>query len=77
MISLIFGKKKKAIKLREKEIIFVVTRGGGGVGKGNWRKVVQRYKLPVIREISPRDVMYNMMTIVNTAVWYISNLLSE
>ena len=28
----------------------------------------QRYKLPVIRQINTRDVMYNIGTIVNTAV---------
>ena len=34
------------------------------------KKVVKRYKLTVIRQISTGDVMYNTMTIVNTAVWY-------
>lgn len=29
------------------------------------------YKLPVIRKIDTGDEMYNMMTIVNTAVWHI------
>ena len=33
-------------------------------------KVVKKCKLPVIR-LSTRDVMYNMMTIVSTALWYI------
>ena len=40
--------KNKQNKLIEKEIRFVVTRGGGW-GEGNWMKVVKRYKLPVIR----------------------------
>ena len=40
MISLICEMLKK--KLIEKKI------RDGGMGKGNWRKVVERYKLPVI-----------------------------
>lgn len=36
-----------------------------GVMRGNWRKVVKRYKLLVI---ITRDVMYNTMSIINTAV---------
>ena len=52
----------------EKEIRFVVTRGAG---LGKWMKAVKRYKLPVIRQISSRDVMYNMINIINTAVCYI------
>ena len=32
-------------------------------------------KLPVIRYIGIRDIAYDVMTIVNTAVWYISKLL--
>lgn len=39
------------------------------VGRRSWRKVVQRYKLPVTREISTRNVIYNMMTTINTAVY--------
>ena len=35
---------------------------------GNWRKVVKRYKLPVIRSINPGDVMDNIMSIANTAI---------
>lgn len=38
------------------------------MGRGNW-EVVKRYKVPVI--ISTRDVMYNMINILNTAVCYI------
>ena len=34
----------------------------------NCRKVLPRCKFPVLRLISIRDVMYNMMTVVNTAV---------
>lgn len=40
-------KRKKHTKLIEKEIRVVVTRGGGEE-KGNWRKVVKRYKFPVL-----------------------------
>ena len=37
----------------------VVARGGGGGGeeKPKWIKVVNRYKLPVIKEISHGDIM--------------------
>ena len=41
-----------------------------GWGWGNWLKAVKRYKLPVIRHISTRDVMYNVINTVNTAVGY-------
>jgi len=34
----------------------------------NCRKVLPRYKFSVLSLTSIRDVMYNMMTIVNTAV---------
>lgn len=37
-------------------------------GKQNLKKVIKWYKLPVIRSISTRDVIYSVMTIVNTAV---------
>ena len=43
---------QKITKLTEKEIKFVVTRGGGGGGRlegENWRKVVKRYELPATR----------------------------
>lgn len=43
-------------KLIEKEIRSVVTKGGW---RGNWRKVVQKCKLPVMRHMSMRDVKYN------------------
>ena len=49
---------------------FVVSKGGGGV-RGNLMKVVDRYKLPVKRQKSPRGVMYNVINIINTAVCYI------
>ena len=36
--------------------------------RGNWMKVVKRYKLPGIRQVSTRDVTYNMINIINTVV---------
>ena len=33
-------------------------------------KVVERYKLPVIKEINTRDAMHNMTDKINTAVCY-------
>ena len=35
----------------EKEIRFVVTRGGELTGVGNWMKVIKRFRLPVVRGI--------------------------
>ena len=37
-------------------------------GRENWRKVVKMYKLQVRKKISTRDVIYNIMTIINTDV---------
>ena len=48
----------------------MVTRGRG-LGEGNWMKAVKRYKLPVIRKISTRNIMYHRINIINTAVCYI------
>lgn len=44
---------------------------------GNWRKVVNSFKLSVIRQISTKDLMYNTMTIANPAVQYIGKLSRE
>ena len=41
--------------------------GGGRTGV----KAVERYELPVIREISTSYISYNMINIINTAVCYI------
>lgn len=35
------------------------------MGRGDWRKAVRRYTLPVIRKISARDVINNR-EVVNT-----------
>ena len=43
----------------------------GGEGGGNQMEVVKSCKLPVIRQISTREVMYKMTNIINTAVHYI------
>ena len=45
----------------------VVTRGRGW---RNWIKVVSRDKHAVIKQLRTGDVKFNMMTTVNTAVWY-------
>ena len=34
-------------------------------------KAVKGYKLPVARSISIRDVMYNMINIINIALYYV------
>ena len=46
-------------------------RGRDGSGDGELDEGSEMYKLPIIWEISTRDVMYNMMSIINTAVCYI------
>ena len=53
----------------KRDQILVVTRRGEW--RGNWRKVVIRCKLPIVRQLSTKDVLYNMMTTANTAVRYI------
>ena len=45
----------------------MVIRNGDG-RRGNWMKVV---KLPIIGQISIRDMTYNMITIINIAIWHI------
>ena len=59
MISLIHGifKKTNKNKLMEEEIRFTVTRCRRW-GRGNQRKMAERYKLPIVRQISTRDGMY-------------------
>lgn len=47
---------------------------GGGV---NWKKIYKKYKTSITRLITTRDVMCNMRTMVNTAIWYIPTLLTE
>ena len=59
----------KTNEFTEKEIRSVVTRCGGRGGKG--MKMVKRQKLPFL---SSRDVMHNMINIVNTAKSYIKTL---
>ena len=54
----------------EKENRVLVNRGGVW-GNGKLDEDSQKYKLPVIREMSTRDVMYNMINIINTAVCYL------
>ena len=49
----------------------MVTRGRG---RGNIMKVVKRYHLAVITKISTRNVRYNMVNIINSAVCYIRRL---
>ena len=43
----------------------------GSERRGNWMKAIKEYKLAVIKQISTRDVMYNMINRINTAVCYI------
>ena len=70
MISFICGiKKKKKPSYRVQICVYQKQRAGEG------RKVVKRYKFLVIQ--IPMDVMYNMITIVNAAIWYVGNLLRK
>ena len=41
------------------------------MGRGELDEVDKRYKFPVTRQISTRDVLYNMINIITTAVCYI------
>lgn len=52
----------------------LVVARGVWVGWGccvKWVMGVKRYKLSFIKQVSPGDVMYSMMTIVNNTVFYI------
>lgn len=51
---------------------FVVTRVGVGE-RGNWMKANKRHRFLVIRFsiISTRDVMYNLINMINTIACYI------
>lgn len=55
------------ISLIEKEIRFVVTRGGGGGGWRNWMKGVRRDKFPAVQYVSSGAVTCNTRTIVSPA----------
>ena len=48
----------------------MVTKGGSSGERGNWINAVKMYEFLVIRYISTRNVMYNMMNINNTAVMF-------
>ena len=63
---------KQINKLIERKKLNCGYQGWEVGGGGDWVKVVKRYKLPIIRQISIRDVMYNMINIINTAVCYIN-----
>ena len=56
-------------------VFCTVTEVGWGLGE--FGEDSQKYKLPVIRLISTRDILYNMINIINTAVCYIGMLLRE
>lgn len=53
------------LKEKSYENRLVVARGGEWT---KWVKVVKRHSLPVITNVRPEDVMYNMVTTVNNAV---------
>lgn len=55
----------------EKEIKFVVTWGGGGACREEELvNAVKRYKTPSYKIIDTRDIAYNMVAIINMAVWW-------
>ena len=54
----------KLIPLMEKEIRIMVTRGSGG-RRGTWMKAVQK-----VQTSSYKNLMYNMIHIINTAICY-------
>ena len=48
----------------------MVTRHGGWL-EGELDEGSQNVQIPIIRQINTKDVMYNMINIINTAVCYI------
>lgn len=60
--------KKKSHRKRDQ-----ITRDRVGE-QGNWTKVVKRYKLSILRQISIRNVTLNVVTMVTTAVWSMGRL---
>ena len=68
LICGIFKKKKKNMKQREYKSGCQELRGGGN------EMLVKWYKLPIIRRISSRDLMYNIVIIVNNTQLYTWNL---
>ena len=58
--------KQAKSKLRKRDQICGYHRWK--VGRGSWRKVVKRHKFLGIRLKSIRDIMYNMMATVSTAI---------
>lgn len=58
--------KKNKNKLIDSENRLAVARGRVGVGEMG--EGVKRYRLPLIKEISPSDVLSSLMTIVNNTV---------
>lgn len=57
------GRKEK---LTDKENRLVAARGGGW---GKWVNVAKKYKLPIIKYISPGDAIYYRYPIVNNIVY--------
>ena len=62
----------KTNKPIEKEIRFAVTRAVDKWARGNWMEVGKRYKLTVIRQISSRNIMYSIIDIINSAMFYMT-----
>jgi len=57
----------------QRDQIYGYQSWGGSEG-GKLEKGGQKVQLPVTRQLSTRDVLYNMMTIVNTAIGYTGKL---
>lgn len=62
--------KKKFTKRSDLWLPEVGWQWEGEIGKGD-----QKIQPPVTRQVSTRDVLYNMMTMVNTAIGYTGKLL--
>ena len=77
MVSLIFRiqkERKKTAELTETESRLTVRVWGGG---GGWRDVKQRVRTSSYEMSKPGDVMYRMVTTVNSTALYIWKLLRE
>ena len=63
-------------KINSQKYRLVVTRRGV-LGRRIWMKAVSRYQLSLIRSISTRDVVYNMINIINNVVCDILKLFKQ
>ena len=54
-----------------------MEEAAGGGGGRNWMKTIKNYKLPVVRYKISRDIMYNMIIVINIDISYMRNFESK